>query len=89
MDFAPKALVPDALSDKSITISSEEFCHYLDRRERSAEMRAAKRGIVDDLPPGLINPPSPASSASDTPGDDNEHRLEAGATAHEEKSDRD
>ncbi|KIY01894.1 uncharacterized protein Z520_02032 [Fonsecaea multimorphosa CBS 102226] len=75
VDFAPKALVPETLHDKSITISSEEFCHYLDRRERTRQMRAARRGIVHDLPPGSVHPPSPASSASDTPSDDDEESI--------------
>lgn len=88
LDFAPKDLVPESLHDKSITISSEEFCHYLDRRERTRQMRATERGI-DDLPPSLVYPPSPASSASDTLSDDDEERLEVMATAHEEKNDGD
>lgn len=89
VDFAPKALVPESLYQESIVISSEEFCHYLDKMEQCREMRDAERGIVDDLPPGFVYPPSPASSASDALSDDDEDGLEAMATAHREKNDGD
>jgi hypothetical protein len=59
-DFAPKALVPESLHDESIVIPSEEFCHDVNTMERSQEMRAAKRGIVDDLPSSNVLPPKPA-----------------------------
>lgn len=89
VDLAPKALVPESMHDMSIVISSEEFCHYLNEMERSAEMTAAKRGMVNDLPCSIVYPPSPASSASGTLRDDDEERLEALAPAHEEENDGD
>jgi len=88
VDIAIKALVPESLHDESIVISSEEFCHYLNWRERTRQVRGIEQGI-DDLPPSLLYPPSPTSSASDTLSNGDEGGLGVMAAAHEENNDGD
>ncbi|OAL31105.1 hypothetical protein AYO20_08436 [Fonsecaea nubica] len=89
LDLAPKVLIPESLHDEFIVISCEELCRSLRRVDQTQLLREYD-ALIDDLPPGLVYVPSPASSASDTLSDDDEMaELESLATAREEQNDGD
>ncbi|KIW76749.1 hypothetical protein Z517_09193 [Fonsecaea pedrosoi CBS 271.37] len=80
LDLAPKVLIPESLHDEFIVISCEELCRSLRRVDHTRLLRDHDALRTDDLPSGLVYVPTPASSASDTLSDDDDHDA---VTAHD------
>ncbi|OAG38289.1 hypothetical protein AYO21_07515 [Fonsecaea monophora] len=79
LDLAPKVLIPESLHDEFIVISCEELCRSLRWVDQYRLLREHD-ALIDDVPPGLVYVPTPASSALDTLSDNDDHDA---VTAHD------